>query len=138
MMTEKLLSCPFCGGEKNLESRHCDYGTKARLGKPWLVGCRDCNVYISIHPSEARVKGYKSARELAEAKWNRRADGWIPVTDTDRLPENEKMILAAFPDGFVCSVTADDYGDWALWAEGGEPTHWMPLPQPPKGAVNDD
>ena len=61
----------------------------------------------------------------------RDAHRWIPVTE--RLPEDRKMVLAAV-DGVVCVAF---YGNY-MWEEVGTysilyPTHWMPLPQPPKG-----
>jgi len=65
-----LKKCPFCGGD-NLESRRCDYGTSV-MGKPWLVGCRKCKVYVSICPTEARLKGFRGAQEAAETTWNGR------------------------------------------------------------------
>ena len=35
-------------------------------------------------------------------------------------------------DGFIASATYDRNNGWELWAESGEVTHWMPLPEPPK------
>lgn len=59
---------------------------------------------------------------------------WISVKD--RLPERADDYLVYFDDGFITttSYTADENGemDWELWAGSGEPTHWMPLPEPPK------
>ena len=59
-----------------------------------------------------------------------RKNQWIPVEE--RLPEDRKMVLAAV-DGVVCIAF---YGNY-MWEEVGTysifyPTHWMPLPQPPK------
>lgn len=55
---------------------------------------------------------------------------WIPVTE--RLPEDRKMVLATV-DGVVRIAF---YGNY-MWEEVETysifyPTHWMPLPQPPK------
>lgn len=57
---------------------------------------------------------------------------WIPVTE--RLPENEKVIVVL---GNPCEVWTfngdyweDEYG-WLQEFKG--VTHWMPLPEPPKG-----
>ena len=72
-MAEQLKPCPFCGGT-NTESRRCDYGTQA-AGKPWLVGCRTCKAYFGVVPTEAKIQGYRTAKEAAEARWNRRAEG---------------------------------------------------------------
>jgi Lar family restriction alleviation protein len=80
-MSELLKPCPFCGGT-NIESRVCDYGVKTgaknRIGadiktKPYIVGCRTCNISTSVFPAVARANGYRSAKEAAEAAWNRRA-----------------------------------------------------------------
>ncbi len=93
-MIEKLKPCPFCGGS-NIESRVCDYGTKLG-GKPYIVGCRDCNISTSMLPQVAKLKGYKSAKEAAEATWNTRADDGNPPLTLDELrqmckPERNKI-----------------------------------------------
>ena len=65
---------------------------------------------------------------------------WIPVED--RLPEPFVSVLACIPSeeplpavhesyiadhgAWVCILTAERY-------KTGEVTHWMPMPQPPKG-----
>jgi hypothetical protein len=59
---------------------------------------------------------------------------WIPVTE--RLPENDTYILAT-TDGVVVSAYWHNDRFYAFTANGvatvGCVTHWMPLPQPPKG-----
>ena len=47
---------------------------------------------------------------------------WIPVTE--RLPKNGEAILTCYWDGWIC----DQYSP----VDDGV-THWMPLPEPPKG-----
>ena len=64
---------------------------------------------------------------------NNVGDKWISVKD--RLPENEQNVLVA-DNGFIAVWTF--YGDYwedshGWWQEFDEVTHWMPLPQPPKG-----
>lgn len=68
-------------------------------------------------------KGYRDAMDNKK---------WIPVTE--RLPENEKVIVVL---GYPCEVWTfngdyweDEYG-WLQ--EFKDVTHWMPLPEPPKG-----
>ena len=62
-------------------------------------------------------------------------DMWIPVTE--RLPEDEKKVLCILDDGFFCILEWASW-DW-LWSDGHnvyaekDVTHWMPLPEPPKG-----
>jgi len=63
---------------------------------------------------------------------------WIPVTE--RLPENDQWALCFMKDKSfgTFSVFQWNYIDWQ-WNDGNEwfdekdVTHWMPLPEPPKG-----
>ena len=61
---------------------------------------------------------------------------WIPVTE--RLPEENTAVIVATDrgDAFQCLYA---YDGWDLW-EGHiiNITHWMPLPDPPKGERKDD
>jgi hypothetical protein len=61
---------------------------------------------------------------------------WIPVTE--RLPEKCEPVLACFDFmGGKVVKASDRYGkNGLLWSGipcGGKVTHWMPLPEPPKG-----
>ena len=63
---------------------------------------------------------------------------WISVEE--RLPEyGEKVIAGDTIEDYVgiATLQKDKFGDYWLWRdtelEFGEFTHWMPLPQPPKG-----
>lgn len=60
---------------------------------------------------------------------------WISVKE--RLPETGKVVLAAMPKGTVTlggirkkTQAWDVFLDMAICTA--EPTHWMPLPEPPK------
>lgn len=55
---------------------------------------------------------------------------WISVEDG--LPQPEEQVLAHFNDGFIATVSTDKNGEWELWADSGEVTHWMCLPSPPR------
>ncbi len=70
-MDNELKPCPFCGGT-NIESRFCDYGTKKV--RPYIVGCRNCNISTSVTSQVAKLKGFKTAKQLAETLWNTRHD----------------------------------------------------------------
>ena len=74
-------------------------------------------------------KGYRDGKADATPKW-------IPVTE--RLPNICEPVLACFDFMGGKAVKASDrYGkNGLLWAGipvGGKVTHWMPLPEPPKG-----
>ena len=60
---------------------------------------------------------------------------WIPVTE--RLPESGKCVIIACENGNVAEGCYQAYGKkWVQfrWStERIDVTHWMPLPQPPKG-----
>ena len=61
---------------------------------------------------------------------------WIPVTE--RLPSREGKYLTAFSKGEVGQnvflIFRDSSTKWYFNSEDtGEVTHWMPLPEPPKG-----
>ena len=65
---------------------------------------------------------------------------WISVEE--RLPETGQDVLVKFPQNMA--VASRDMGEWVVnsgdgWCTGiclsadeKEPTHWMPLPEPPK------
>lgn len=57
-------------------------------------------------------------------------NNWISVDD--RLPKSGEQVLACFEDGFIATVSTDENGEWELWADSGEVTHWMHLPSPPR------
>lgn len=61
---------------------------------------------------------------------------WVSVED--RLPKKFTNILCFFPNKDYGSQIEIDYmetdrGYFAREFKWGAPTHWMPLPQPPKG-----
>jgi hypothetical protein len=79
--------------------------------------------------------------EAADAIEERSKPRWIPVTE--RLPEVNKYVLGCFKDGSmtaVCLFNIDEHITfWRACTDEGweadcdsEPTHWMPLPTPPK------
>ena len=55
-------------------------------------------------------------------------EGWISVKD--RLPDRNDMVIAFYPT--MCG-TSGEMQIHKAWAMSDTCTHWMPLPQPPKG-----
>lgn len=115
-----LLPCPFCGRKPkvrelniNLQQISCLYSK------------------CPAHPCIIKI----TMEEAAEA-WNTRASGMIPCNK--RLPEkdgdylcisnNEYKILPYRNGEFYCTCF-----DSVLRCCNSSVTHWMPLPQPPKG-----
>ena len=67
-----------------------------------------------------------------QAYKNGYADGqpkWIPVTE--RLPEEYKAVFVCYESGKVYINYTTRGGKWHCI--GDDITHWMPLPEPPKG-----
>ena len=56
---------------------------------------------------------------------------WIPVEE--RLPQNTENVLIRSASGYIGSLTHfkdSGFRDCGMWVP---VTHWMPLPEPPKG-----
>jgi len=119
----ELLPCPFCG-EKPVHIQpenadHCDY-----------IRCDKCGFDM-----EGEYTWDGILKTTCKTLWNTRADVWLPI---ESAPKAESILI--FDDSekrqFVGYV--DDVGD--VWADiHGEddticcvPTHWMPLPKPPR------
>lgn len=54
---------------------------------------------------------------------------WIRVEE--KLPEELQDVLV-YRDGCFAIARIITGDDWTYCGMGGDPTHWMPLPQPPK------
>lgn len=55
---------------------------------------------------------------------------WIPVSE--RLPETPDMVILADAETVNCGWFYKPVGwSWAASLDPCEPTHWMPLPEPP-------
>ena len=137
-MSDKLLPCPFCGGEAKRKLIKPYRKIKGR-GQSYLaiIGCK--TVGCTVEVSQAAFSR-EEAWEYAEKLWNRRAAGWIPVKE--RLPEenvdclvypaSEEIAIARLIKGKFCSWWFDafDSPDWIK--VDGIVTHWMPLPKLPE------
>ena len=60
---------------------------------------------------------------------------WISVED--RLPTLDETgytyVLVCMSDEFITAADYTRNEGFGLWEDSGEVTHWMPLPEPPKG-----
>ena len=90
---------------------------------------------------QAFKNGYeKGYRDGYSAGYRKVEQGeWVSVED--RLPKTGEKVLGINSDGefFLAtyiehkiSPSARGYNTWASNMWNGKPTHWMPLPQPPK------
>jgi len=123
----ELKPCPICGSEVNM--------IEENVGE-YTVVCHGCQVLM--------IADDVSSKDDAIERWNNRVNDpkWIPIEQQE--PSEEDWYLIFFPKN-------EDYGnvdyiDMCYWNgkyfEGGalafqedglEYTHWMPLPEPPKG-----
>ncbi len=114
---KELKSCPFCGGEAQ----------QSYAGAKHIIICPNC---VKL-PADG---GYIDPKDAATA-WNTRTDNWISVED--KLPDT-RTVLGCNIDGYVTAVVYMCYvKKWAIahnMRVTMDVTHWMPLPEPPKGS----
>lgn len=80
-------------------------------------------------------RSYDVYRQIIEelnlyiAAWGVHQHEWVSVNDRQPCVE-ECRYLICLNDGFIATAIWDN--GWELWADAGEVTHWMPLPEAPK------
>ncbi len=107
-----LKTCPFCGGEAELEITNREY--------PFTVWCGnvDCTFWL--------CGTYSPTKEDATRLWNIRQDGWVSVDD--RLPKGVLDMVMAWDS----RMRMPRFLLRAHFRECGV-TYWQPLPEPPEG-----
>lgn len=79
---------------------------------------------------------YKESGErcgMCELAFRRKV--WISIEE--RLPDNGETVLTVDNEGYMIVASWYELGGWFLPVCRANPvTHWMPLPEPPKGAVS--
>lgn len=106
-------------------------------------------LFDSHHEADGCEHTSEAARAAAEAAWAEwcasaalvpagEADGWRPIAEA---PRDGTPVLVAIAGGDFNAGTAQwdvDRGCWtypcAVHGPGLDPTHWMPLPEPPGAA----
>lgn len=88
-----------------------------------------CNAFTSARQFDTPMHTetlYDMAKYMVRKGFKQRT--WIPVAE--QPPVTDGDYLCAFDDGFICTASYR-HEEWELWADAGEVTHWMPLPEPP-------
>lgn len=115
----KLRECPFCGG--------AEISVRDKSRYDFCVRCANCNSQTEWLPTIAD----------AVTAWNTRPDSWISVEE--RLPDTT-TVLGCNIEGFVATVLyMSNAKRWVITTNMSvimDVTHWMPLPEPPKGDEN--
>lgn len=124
-MNSELKHCPFCGPGRSIVELYQDDNGK------WIIGCGACGSHSGISPKNIKddvVKAWNTRQNLSQ---------WMKI---DNAPKDGTRILC-FAVGFIYAVEWDEeescwvvddnkHGPFPL--RGGRPSHWMPMPDPPK------
>lgn len=110
--------------------------TRCRKGCPYVDdGSLDALIPDSLAYIQRLERSYDAHRQTIEelnryiAAWGVHQHEWVSVKDRQPCVE-EGRYLICLDDGFITTAIWDN--GWELWADAGEVTHWMPLPEPPK------
>lgn len=121
-----LLPCPFCG---RLETLRMICIPSEKYEFVYHVICDAVNGGCG-----ASTGWNHSTPEEALEEWNTRASGWIPCSE--RMPEIGITILILFENQIKVSRLEKSKLGFLMNGEfigKNLVTHWMPLPEPPKG-----
>ena len=129
-LKDLLKSCPICGGEADFQISY--YHTYAR------IYCNKCGL------STVDLKGDDDGKKRLIELWNKRTNDpkWIPIEQ--QKPPDDCWYLVFYPKDAefgdvyfidVCFGNKGGFNDSEIGyqEDGIEYTHWMPLPEPPKG-----
>jgi hypothetical protein len=101
-------------------------------------GCENCDFAYEYGTKEESCEDYLAYRKMAEAFYNAcyRKQEWISVEE--RLPAEDVRVLVWLRKDHKTTYTRIDTdrrlnGVWVRWYE--SVTHWMPLPEAPKGVA---
>ena len=126
-MSNKLKLCPLCGGEADFQISY--YHTYAR------ISCNKCGL------STLDLKGDDDGKKRLIELWNNRVNDpkWIPIEQQEPsefelvlcciLGEKENAIEILYRHG---DSYYSDYDSGIVYSQN-EISHWMPLPELPKG-----
>ena len=126
-MSNKLKLCPLCGGEADFQISY--YHTYAR------ISCNKCGL------STLDLKGDDDGKKRLIELWNNRVNDpkWIPIEQQEPsefelvlcciLGEKENAIEILYRHG---DSYYSDYDGGIIYSQN-EISHWMPLPELPKG-----
>jgi len=116
---DKILSAVACAGKA---SHH-------------TAGWNDDDTYTrDDHTGNTPVERIQNAANEAAQAWGTRTDPWQPI---ETAPKDGTEILG-YAGGFLLLSWRDDEWHEETFEESGwNPTHWMPMPAPPKETEND-
>jgi hypothetical protein len=138
--TETFNYCPNCGAKMEVQTMKDKLIEIIRSVQYNDNGSTIGNNFQSRFVE--RIADHLIANGVTFAKDNNVPNKWIPVTE--RLPGLHDDVLMYFEDdGNMAAGYLDDVDEdrsmWSAYSDGGyftdcdyEPTHWMPLPEPPK------